>query len=457
MRGINHFGEASMRFVRCIVLLGLGIGALCFSAHVMAAPELPLTDGVSHVRHPAWAESASIYEVNVRQYTPEGTFKAFEAHLPRLRKMGVDILWIMPINPISQKMRKGSLGSYYAVSDYKAINPEYGNLDDFKHLVQAAHAQGFKLIVDWVANHTGWDNVWVEQHPTWYKRNAQGELEGYHYTDLSDHHQEVWADVIGLDYSKPEVRAGMIDAMSYWVKEADIDGFRCDVAWTLPVSFWDEARAKLDAIKPMFMLAEADTPEMQVNAFDMSYDWVLYHLLIKVARGQATAQDLAALYTKPARIYPAGAYRMTFISDHDENSWNGTDQELYGEGADAMAVLAATLPGMPLIYSGQEDGLNKRLKFFDRDPIDWKDHGHANFYQKLIALKHQHPALQSGMQSGNLVLIATGNPDVFAFKRVKGADQVRVVVNLSKHNTEVVLPGNKSLSLKPWAWAIDTP
>jgi len=435
--------------------LGCSLLTLAGSSLAHAAmPALPLTQGISMVPHQPWTKSATIYEVNIRQYTPEGTFRAFEPHLPRLRRMGVDILWIMPINPISQKMRKGSLGSYYAVSDYKAINPEYGTLADFQHLVDAAHAQGFKVIVDWVANHTGWDHVWVDQHPDWYKRNAKGELEGYHYTDLSDHHEEVWADVIGLDYSKPAVRAGMIDAMRYWVETAGIDGFRCDVAWTLPVDFWDEARKQLDAVKPMFLLAEADTPEMQIHAFDMTYDWKLYHLLIDVARGKADARDLARLYSAPPRIYPQGAYRMTFISNHDENSWNGTDRELYGDGAEAMAVLAATLPGMPLVYSGQEDALDKRLAFFDKDPIVWKDFRRAGFYTRLLALKHRHPALTSSMESGNLQIIDTGNPKVFAFRRVKGNDRVTVTVNLSGLPVKVTLPGRKALALPGWGWKI---
>ncbi|MCW1384383.1 alpha-amylase family glycosyl hydrolase [Novosphingobium sp. KCTC 2891] len=428
--------------------------AMVCLAPAHATPVLPVTEGVSQVVHPAWSKSANIYEVNIRQYTPEGTFRAFEKHLPRLRKMGVDVLWIMPINPISKKERKGSLGSYYAVSDYKAINPEYGDLADFRHLVDAAHRQGFKVIVDWVANHTGWDHVWVEQHPDWYKRNAKGELEGYHYTDLSDHHEETWADVIGLDYGKPEVREGMIDAMGYWLKAADIDGFRCDVAWTLPVAFWDEARTKLDRIKPVFMLAEADTPEMQVHAFDMTYDWKLYHLLIDVARGKAGAADLARLYTDPPRRYPAGAYRMTFTSNHDENSWNGTDRELYGDGADAMAVLAATLPGMPLVYSGQEDGLNKRLKFFDKDTIAWGRFGRAAFYRSLLKLKHHHPALASGMEPGNMELVDAGNPGVFAFRRVKGGDRVTVAVNLTAKPAAVTLPGRKAKTLAGWGWTI---
>jgi len=419
----------------------------------VAAQSLPLTDGVSGVAHVLWAARANIYEVNIRQYTKEGTFAAFERHLPRLRKMGVDVLWIMPINPIGHKMRKGALGSYYAISDYKAVNPEYGSLADFQHLVKAAHAAGFKVILDWVANHTSWDNVWVGEHPDWYKRNDKGELEGYHYTDLSDHHTEVWADVIGLDYAKPEVRAGMIDAMAYWLRAADIDGFRCDVAWTLPVSFWEEARRQLDQIKPVFMLAEADTPEMQAHAFDMTYDWALYHALVKVAHGQGDARDLARLYTAPARLYPQGAYRMTFTSDHDENSWAGSDRELYGQGADAMAVLAATLPGMALIYGGQEAGLDKRLAFFDKDEVDWHHLARARLYARLLALKHAHPALASGMTSGNLAILETGNAQVFAFARVAGADKVRVAVNLSAKPAEAMIDGAK-VRLGGWGYRI---
>lgn len=433
-----------------------GLAALASGTPALAAPAplLPVTEGVSQVRHVPWAARANIYEVNIRQYTPEGTFKAFEKHLPRLRKMGVNVLWIMPVNPIAKKERKGSLGSYYAVSDYKAVNPEFGDMADFRHLVDAAHRQGFKVILDWVANHTGWDHVWTREHPDWYKRNAKGELEGYHYTDLSDHHEEVWADVIGLDYGKQAMRDGMIDAMRFWLKEADIDGFRCDVAWTLPVDFWDQARAELDRVKPVFMLAEADTPEMQIRAFDMTYDWKLYHLLIDVAKGKAGAGDLAKLYTDPPRKYPKGAYRMTFTSNHDENSWNGTDRELYGEGADAMAVLAATLPGMPLVYSGQEDGLNKRLKFFDKDPIGWGRFGRAPFYAGLLKLKHDHPALESGMEPGNLQLIETGNARVFAFRRVKGKDRVTVAVNLSATPASITLPGIGRRALKGWGWSI---
>lgn len=429
--------------------------ALLFAAPALAAtPSLPLTEGSSTVTHPAWVRSANIYEVNIRQYTPEGTCRAFEKHLPRLRRMGVDILWIMPVNPISKKLHKGTLGSYYAVSDYTAVNPKFGNLDDFKHMVDTAHRLGFKVILDWVANHTGWDNVWVTQHPDWYKRNAAGEIEGYRYTDLSDGHQEVWADVIGLDYTKPAVRKGMIAAMSWWVRMTGIDGFRCDVAWTLPTDFWNEARAALDRIKPVFMLAEADTPEMHSRAFDMTYDWALYKVLVKVAKGEADARDLARLYTAPPRRYPPGAYRMTFTSNHDENSWKGSDRELYGDAADAVAILAATLPGMPLIYSGQEASLDKRLAFFDKDRIDWATYRRAALYTELLALKRRHPALTNAMVPGNLELIETGNAKILAFKRVAGRDRVTVIVNLSGMPATVDLPGANTVRLSRWGWSI---
>lgn len=433
--------------------LALLLTLLLAAPALAAPPALPLTEGTSTVVHPAWARSANIYEVNIRQYSPEGTFRAFEKHLPRLRNMGIDILWIMPVNPISKKMRKGTLGSYYAVSDYTAINPEFGTLDDFKHMVDAAHRLGFKVILDWVANHTGWDHVWVTQHPDWYKRNAAGELEGYRYTDLSDGHTEVWDDVIGLDYSKPAVRAGMIAAMRYWVDTIGIDGFRCDVAWTLPVDFWVAARTELEQRKPLFMLAEADTPEMH-RAFNMTYDWSLKNTLVKIAKGEADARDLAKLFTAPPRRYPAGAYRMTFTSNHDENSWKGSDRELYGDAADAMAVLAATLPGMPLIYSGQEAGLDKRLAFFDKDRIDWGTYRRTPLYAKLLALKRRHPALTNAMVPGNLELIETGNANVFAFRRVAVRDRVTVVVNLSSAPATVKLTESQTVALPGWGWSI---
>jgi len=416
---------------------------------------LPPTVGVTEVHHPAWAERASIYEVNIRQYTPQGTIRAFEPNLPRLRRMGVDILWIMPVNPISMSHRKGRLGSYYAVHDYKAVNPEFGSMEDFQHLVKAAHALGMKVILDWVANHTGWDHVWITQHPDWYQKTDRGGIGPYTYVDPDDHHVETWDDVVGLDYRVPALWDGMIDAMSWWVKVADIDGFRCDVAVRVPTPFWERARRTLEQIKPVFLLAEGDDPGEQLRAFDMSYDWGLYHLMRKVAHGEAPPSALADYYRTPPRLFPAGAYRMTLTSDHDENSWAGTDRELYGDAAPAMAVLAATLPGMPLIYSGQEAGLDKRLAFFDRDTIDWTSRDRTAFYARLLDLKHRTPALWNGADGGDLEILEVGSDKVFAFQRTRGPSRVRVLVNLSATPQPVSGHGITAETIEPWGYRIE--
>ncbi|MEY3637431.1 MAG: Alpha-amylase 2 [Pseudomonadota bacterium] len=261
------------------------------------------------MQHVSWSRSANIYEVNVRQYTPEGTLNAFAAHLPRLHQMGVDILWFMPIQPIGKLKRKGKLGSYYAVADYAAVNPEFGTLKDFKALVQQAHALGMKVIIDWVANHTAWDHVWVKQHPDWYLKNDKGEIHSFQYDNGTE--VEDWSDVVGLDYSQKPLWTAMTQAMQFWVKEADIDGFRCDVAQLLPLKFWQQARAKLDALKPMFMLAESDNAQLHDQAFDMTYDWALQNVLKKIAKGQADVRDLQAYLVATKAAYPADAYRTS--------------------------------------------------------------------------------------------------------------------------------------------------
>lgn len=436
-----------------LACFGAALAAVIGAAPSLAADALALPVR-SGVRHPDWSVKANIYEVNIRQYTPEGTFRAFERHLPRLRRMGVDILWIMPINPISEKNRKGTLGSYYAVRDYKAVNPEFGTLSDFQHLVREAHALGMRVIIDWVANHTGWDNVWISQHPDWYQKDAKGEIGPFSYVDPNDHHVEVWADVVGLDYRQPALWDGMIDAMRYWVTTADVDGFRCDVATRVPTPFWERARRELERIKPVFMLAEGDDPGEQVGAFDMSYDWGLYQLMRKVAHGQAPPKALADYVTAPPKAFPVGAYRMTFTSDHDENSWAGADRELYGDAAPAMAVLAATLPGMPLIYSGQEAGLDKRLAFFERDPIPWSSYARSDFYARLLALKHRTPALWNGVEGGDLTVVDVGSDKVFAFVRTRGRSRIRVLVNLSAAPQPVSGHGFKSETVEPWGYRI---
>lgn len=403
---------------------------------------------------PDWTRRAAIYEVNLRQYTPEGTFKAFAAHLPRLKTMGVDILWLMPVQPIGKLNRKGSLGSYYAVSDYTAVNPEFGTLDDLRALVQQAHTLGMKVILDWVANHTAWDHGWTTAHTDWYQQDAQGKI--FPVTFHAGTPQvEYWTDVVALDYDNQALWTAMIDAMAFWVREADIDGFRCDVAGLVPTPFWNAARRQLDAIKPMFMLAEWSEPELHAQAFDMTYGWDLSMLMKQVAQGQATAQALRDWVQQLPHGFPADAYRLRFTSNHDQNSWHGTDAETYGPAWPVMTVLSFTLPGMPLVYGGQEAGLDKRLAFFERDPIVWGDLPHQAFLAGLLTLKHQHPALANGAHGAPTVLLDAGNAAVFAFERALPGDTVQVLANLSGEPQRFQLSGQVGV-LPAWGWTLVT-
>lgn len=373
----------------------------------------------------AWTRSASIYEVNIRQFTPEGTINAFAKHMPRLKEMGVDILWLMPIFPISEKERKGSMGSYYAVADYRAVNPEFGTMDDLKNLVNKAHEMGMHVILDWVANHTGWDNVIMEDHKDWYSQNAKGEIIIPEGTD--------WTDTADLNYDNNDMREYMIGSLKYWIENADVDGFRCDVAGKVPTDFWEKARKDLDALKPVFMLAEDGGHELLENAFDMGYGWDFHHLMNDVAKGEKNANDMEAFLAKIDTVFPADSYLMNFITNHDENSWNGTVKERMGDAGNALAVLTFTMPGMPLIYSGQEAGMDKRLAFFEKDEIDWSNMELASFYKKLIALKKNNKALQAGVKGGKLIRIKSDKDEaVFAFYREVEGNKVLVILNLSK-------------------------
>ncbi|MDP4206572.1 MAG: alpha-amylase family glycosyl hydrolase [Bacteroidota bacterium] len=398
-----------------------------------------LTDGVKHL---PWSRKAVIYEVNIRQYTPEGTFKAFAPNLQRLHDMGVDILWFMPINPISVKNRKGPLGSYYSVADYLKVNPEYGTLDDFKAVVKKAHQLGMKVIVDWVANHTGWDNPWITAHPEWYTHNEKGEI----VPPVPD-----WLDTADLNYDNQEMRRAMINAMKYWIQEADIDGFRCDVAGMVPVDFWNEARKQLDTVKPVFMLAEAWEPQLSEKAFDMVYGWDLLHLMNDMYAGKKKPADLDKYFAHVDSIYNPDAYIMNFISNHDENSWNGTEYERMGSAVKAFSVLTFTAPGMPLIYSGQEASLKHRLKFFEKDTISWKDLSMQKFYKQLTTLRKSNPALFSGTDGGMVKILTTTQPDkVFAFSREKKGNKVVVVLNLSKSPVNVQITNLRPLNGKDY-------
>jgi len=427
-------------------------------------PCLTQAQTTSTVVHPAWSKNAAIYEANIRQHSKEGSFAKFEEYLPELKKMGVGVIWIMPINPIGEKNRKGKLGSYYAVRDYKAINPEFGTEEDFRRLVNHIHALGMKVIIDWVANHTSWDNPWASAHPDYYVKDDHGAF----VPPVPD-----WHDVIKLDYNNPKLRAAMIDAMSYWVKKYDIDGYRCDVAAMVPVDFWNDARVALDKIKPVFMLAEASEENLQEKAFDMTYGWQFKDLFNDIAQGKKTAADLDAYLNGEEKKYNANSYRMLHTSNHDLNSWDGSEFERLGDGVETFLVLSNLIKGMPLAYSGQEAGNTKRLEFFDRDPIEWKEHKFRGLYTTLFNLKKTNKALWNGTEGGQLVRINTPNDkDLFAFSRSRENNEVIGVFNLSarkqvfsstghvlagKYNdpftgAAVTLDGATTFELRPWEY-----
>lgn len=432
------------------------------------------TDPQVSARYPEWVKNAVIYEVNVRQYTPEGTFKAFSSHLGRLKELGVDILWFMPIHPIGLEKRKvpdgmkESLGSYYSVQDYKGINPEFGTEADFKELVAKAHEMGFKVIIDWVANHSAWDNPWIKEHPEWYVQDSAGNIQS-----AFD-----WTDVAKLNYANQDMRKAMIESMKYWIEKCDIDGFRCDVAGEVPVDFWDTARIELEKVKPMFMLAEnEDKPELFVKAFDAAYGWSMSNgVFVNVAKGKETAEAIFRQQAKNDSTMPVDAFKMNFITNHDENSWNGTASEKFGDGENAFAILTYTMPGMPLIYSGQEAGLNHRLQFFIKDSINWNLKDFSGFYKTLNALKHENEALWNAPYGGTLVPLENNDPSkILSFMREKGDHKVVAILNLSAEKMTVKLKDSKAdgeytdvfskakftlnssnldLTLQPWGYLI---
>lgn len=372
---------------------------------------------------PEWSKNAVIYEVNLRQYTKEGNIKAFIPHMPRLKNLGIDILWIMPPFPIGVKNRKGSLGSPYSISDYSTVNPDLGTEDDFKKMVEEAHTLGIKVIVDWVGNHSSFDNKWTVSNPEWYTKDSLGQITHPKGTD--------WTDVADLNYDNKAMRAEMIKMMNLWLTKFDIDGFRCDVAGMVPNDFWKEANESLNKIKPVFMLAEAEEPPLHFSGFHMTYGWELHHILNQIAQGKMTANKLDTFLLKDKGRFPVEAYRMNFTENHDENSWNGTVMERMGKAGYVMTVIAFTIQGMPLVYSGQEAGLSKRLSFFEKDQIDWRNLSKSDFFKKLIDLHHRNSALWNGNYGAPAVRIKTDNDKIYAFAREKDNDKVIVLTNLT--------------------------
>jgi alpha-amylase len=377
-----------------------------------------------------WALDSNIYEVNLRQYTKEGTFRSFAKHLPRLQEMGIEILWFMPITPISKLGRIGTLGSYYACSDYKNTNPEFGTIEDFQWLVDQAHRLDFKVLIDWVANHTGWDHIWTTEHPEFYRKNIDG-----HFYDAHG-----WADVIDLNYDVPELHTAMMDAMKFWVETCHIDGFRCDMAMLVPLDFWKEARVAMDKMKPLFWLGECEEI-MYHEVFDASYTWKWLHMMEAYWKKTSDMQGLFDVLYYYDHQFPSNAIRAYFTTNHDENSHSGSEYERMGDAARPFAVFCSLYGGLPLIYSGQEIPLKKRLLFFDKDEIDWEQPILlSDFYKTLLRLRKTNPALKSGdAQRNALILSNTAADQVLSFIRRFEKDEVLVILNLSEEIRSVII------------------
>ncbi len=378
------------------------------------------TDPILKKTTASWLDTCVLYEVNVRQYTKEGTFKAFEGHLQRLKDMGVNTLWFMPIHPISETERKGTLGSYYAVDDYMAVNPEFGTLEDFQHLVDTAHDMGFKVILDWVANHTGWDNKWIEEHPDWYVHDENGEIT-YPYD---------WSDIAELNFDNFEMRAEMIKCMQYWVEEVGIDGFRCDHVMGVPASFWNAAVYKLKSVNSeIMMLAEVSAAESFTEyAFDTCYGDSLYSQSLMV-KGGNDAESLQRVLPLNEGLYAQGSFPMNYTDNHDKNSYEGSIVDRYRESYEAMFALSYLAPGMPLIYTSNEQGYDHEIEFFERDTISWESAPkYAEFIKELSALKTGNKALAS--TNRDITFLKTESLKVLAFSRELDGDKVYFVTSL---------------------------
>ena len=408
-----------------------------------------------------------IYEANIRQYSESGKFQDFTKDIYKLKDLGVKIIWLMPIHPISKTNRKGTLGSYYSISDYKAVNPEFGNKDDLDELIKEAHKHDMLVILDWVANHTGWDHKWIENKPDYYTKNENGEI-----TDPinpSTGESWGWTDVADLNFDNMEMQNEMIEAMEYWVKEHEIDGYRLDAAHSCPASFWKKSIKRLKKIKNVLMLAESDgyhTGGFElIELFDMSYNWSGHHVLNRIYKKENNSEDLKININRNLNDYSSKHVLMNFTSNHDENTWAGTVFDRYGDGAKTFAALTYFLPGIPLIYNGQEYGLNKRLEFFEKDFITKKQTDFYEFYSNLNSLKKENNLLDIDSEI-KFEIIETNNKNLICYKRTKNNDSMYFVANLSEESQEIntefsetlkSLNSDKMISLKknsldPWEY-----
>ncbi|MEO0550398.1 MAG: alpha-amylase family glycosyl hydrolase [Pseudomonadota bacterium] len=419
------------RFRRLILILCAGLALVGCAA--VQSPEAQLDPlekyrpaPLVQVDHPDWADDAIIYQINTRQFTPEGTFRAAQDQLPRLKQLGVDILWLMPVHPIGEVNRKGTLGSPYSIRDFYGVNPEFGTKEDLIAFVDAAHDLGFHVILDWVANHSSWDHPLVEQHADWYDRDWKGD---YHPTPWTD-----WADIIDFDYSEPGLRQYMTEVMVHWVRDVGVDGFRADVAGFVPLDFWETLRAELNEIKPVFMLAEWQQRDLHRFAFDATYGWGWKEAALRIAKGESNAGDMTGFLSEQISTWPHDAYRMLYTENHDQNAWDGSTGALYGDAYRVFLTLSFVSEGIPLIHNGQEVGNQDQLEFFKKDPIIWGnyDHPDGDFLRQLIEMRKANKALWNGAAGGRIVPVVTdAGGQIVSFVREKDRNKVLGLFNLS--------------------------
>ena len=449
--------------------LALPLLAAAFAASpALAGPDYTPRE-VVEVHNADWTADAVLYQLNTRQFTSEGTFKAAQKQLPRLAAMGVDIIWLMPIHPIGEANRKGSLGSPYAVRDYRAVNPELGTEAEFRAFVDEAHRLGLKVILDWVANHSAYDNPLTQSHPEWYTRTPEGALTSPAGTD--------WSDVADFDYSQSGLRRYMTESLVHWVREFGIDGYRADVAGYVPTDFWETARAELDKVKPVFMLAEWEQRDLHARAFDATYGWGWKEAMQRLVKSGEGAGPIRGYYAGQLETWPHAAMRMVYTENHDQNSWDGVAAQIYGPAYEAAIALSFVGSGLPLIYNGQESDNDRQLKFFERDPIVWREGRHAALFARLIALKTEARALHNGRFGAAMVEVPTNaSADVYAFVRGEAGERVFAVFNLSprphavafaqaRHHgsytdtlsgTAARFAGDETLDLPAWGYRIYT-
>ncbi len=378
-------------------------------------------------RHSAdWIKEGIIYEIYPRVFSKEGNFKGITSRIDQLEKLGVTILWLMPINPIGEIKRKGTLGSPYSVKDFYGINHEYGSSEDLKELIRQAHESGMKVIIDVVLNHSAWDNPLILKHPEWYTTNRSGEV----VSPNSD-----WTDVADFNYESTELQNYMIEMLKFWVTEFDVDGFRCDVSELVPTEFWEEARKELDKIKQILMLSEGTLPEHHISAFDLTYSWNIYDNFVGILDGTKNASTIIDVMKNENFVFPKNSLRMRFNENHDKLR----AAEIFGKnGTEITSALTFSLPGVPLIHNGQEIGESEFASLFEKRELDWSkltgENSLFHFYKDLISFRKKNPSLVYGSFDN----INFGN-EILSYLRLHKANRVLCIFNFSKQIKNVDL------------------